>query len=85
MNTEAGITTLVCTGDVKLTAENIGKNCGILPMNGIAIQTPTCANSLAGKIFDIDEHPDYFIDVQLEKALHYKEKKGTHEPCMAHE
>jgi len=59
-----GIITLVCTGDIKMTAEIIGKNCGILPVGPDS------------KIFDIYDHPDYSLGIQLAKAMKSKKSKG---------
>lgn len=58
------IITLVCTGDIKMTAEIIGRNCGILPVGPDA------------KIFDIHEHPDYSLEIQLDRALKCRKSKG---------
>ncbi|KAL6079730.1 Ptype transporting ATPase-like protein [Balamuthia mandrillaris] len=61
---EKQIITLMCTGDIKLTAENIGKNCGILPTGKNA------------KIFDIHEHSDLSLEQQLERAEQCSDPKG---------
>jgi magnesium-transporting ATPase (P-type) len=58
------IITLVCTGDIKMTAEIIGRNCGILPVGPDA------------EVFDIHQHPDLSLEMQLDAALKSKKSKG---------
>jgi P-type E1-E2 ATPase len=49
---DAGIFTLVCTGDIKLTAKNVGINAGVLPRQEEAI-------------FDIQQNRSSELTVQL--------------------
>lgn len=58
------IITLVCTGDIKMTAEIIGRNCGILPVGPDA------------EVFDVHQHPDSSLEMQLDAALKCRKSKG---------
>lgn len=82
------IITLVCTGDIKMTAEIIGRNCGILPV-GPGMQAPMRSNlflvrlsltthvCVDAEVFDVHQHPDSSLEMQLDAALKCRKSKGT--------